>query len=669
MNDRRWSSRNRSADARLALLLATAAALVGCAERRQFTIVTTPRDAVIRINGQERGRGEVRATLGFSSPQQTYRITAVRTGFEDANVPVSLGTPQGLLRVDMRPRVKPITINVEPTEAIISLDGAPLSPTRQNAFRYDLPFKLDERGQPATRTLRAERPGFASAETRISFNDNVAQYTLRLGPLKKDLLITTVPAGAHITLDRGDVGESPVTLRQQSFQYDPKTESFVTRRIIATKPGYPPAPLDIAWDDGKTEYFLQMPVYQKRVKIETDPPDVAVKLDGKLLPREADGARSIALEFPPLNEAGVLKEYTLEASLEHEGELWQPASSMLGWDEGQTQYVIKLEEILTRKVPARAIDYRVKDGKWTPAVVEATTAAMKDVTDGPLGVAKRVSDLPAGSNIQSFCLSPDGKLIAYALVEPDGNKPKSRLYMSRSDGVGGATGLTDGRQLDLTPAFNPSGDAIIFSSDRGGGPMQVWSIPVDGQSGATRLTAGTSDMLWPTLDASPKPRVFCQALVPNQDTPRIYSTQVGTIFETDLVTGGGYQPRLSPRNDSIAFVQFNAQTHKTDVLKTGDKGGVVQKMTDTPDVNERDPAWSPDGTKLAMTVEVPPVQGSPATSPQSDIYIVDSNGGNLRAVTMNEAIDDMPAWAPSGDAIYFRSNRGGKWDLWRISLK
>ena len=667
MIDRRRLPKARHA--MLCLTLAGAAALAGCAEQRQFTIVTAPRDAIIRINGDERGKGEVKTSLGFSSPGQSYRLTATRTGFEESIVPVTLATPQGMLKIDLRPKVKPITVNVEPAEATITLDGAPLVDGRVAAVRYDLPFKLDDRGQPASRTLRAERAGFASTEMRINFNDDRAQYTLKLGPMKKDLTISTSPAGARLTLDRADVGDSPATLRQQAFAYDARSESYIPRSLVATKAGYPPARLDIAWDDGKSEYVLPMPYFQKRVRIETEPAEVAVKLDGKLLPRDADGARSLPMEFPPLNDAGALKEYTVEASFDRDGELWQPATSTIGWDDGKATYTIKLDEILARKVPARAIEYRTKDGKWTPAIVEATTAALKDITDGPLGTAKRVSDLPAGSNIASFCISPDGKLIAYALVEPDGTKPKSRLYMSRSDGVGGSTGLTDGRQLDLTPAFNPSGDAIVFSSDRGGGPMQVWSIPVDGQSGATRLTAGTSDMLWPTLDASPKPRVFCQALVPNQDTPRIYSTQVGTIFETDLVNGGGFQPRLSPRNDALAFVQFNAQTHKTDVFKTGDKGGVVQKMTDTPDISERDPAWSPDGTKLAMTVEVPPVSGSGPTAAQSDIYIVDANGGNLRAVTMNEAIDDMPQWAPTGDAVYFRSNRGGKWDLWRIDAK
>jgi Tol biopolymer transport system component len=645
-------------------LLALAA---GCAQTRQYTIVTTPPDAVVRLEGDviERKRGEIKRTLAFAKPTDTYSLVAQRPGYEDLAIPVGLNTPQGLLRMEMKPKLRPIVVNIEPADANVFLDGKPISNGRVTSMRFELPFALTESMQPQTHVLRAERTGYSPVETRISFTDDAGAFTLKLGTLKKDLVFTTTPSGARISLDGVDVGDSPITVKAAPFVYDPRKEAFIPRTLVATRPGYPITRQEIGWDEGKSDYNLTLSLFTKRVRIETEPSDVIVKIDGQVLKSEADGARGITLEFPPVNEAGQLKAYTVQASLEREGERWQPATATLGWDEGQTLYSITLDEILIRSVTARAIEYRFKDGKWSPVVVEANTTAWKDVTDGPVGVAKRVTDLQAGSSIASFALSPDGKLVVYALVEPDDKgSPKTRLYMARTDGVGGSTGLTDGRQLDLTPAFDPGGDAILFSSDRGGGPMQIWSIPVDGQSGATRLTAGNSDHLWPTLDTSAKPRVFFQALVPGQETPRLYSSVVGTIFETDLVNTGGFQPRLSPRNDALAFVQFTGTARKTDIFKTSDKGGIVQKMTDTPDVSERDPAWSPDGKKIAMTAEVPFANGQ---GTQTEIYVVDDNGGNLRAVTMNDALDDMPAWSTDGRTLYFRSNRGGKWDLWKIT--
>lgn len=644
------------------------AALAGCAEQRTYTFVSTPKDAKILVDGVERGIGRVEATLPYSSPTQTHIVTASRFGFEDARSTLLVTTPQGIVPLDLRPRTKPISINVEPADAIITLDGKPISDGRVTAMRYDLPFGIDAAGREVGHTLRAERQGFLPIEVPLAFTEDRAQYTLRMPPVRKDLTINTQPAGATLTLDGTDIGTSPAVLRGQPWAYDSRREVFVPRVLVASKPGYPPTRFEIGWDDAKPEYTIPLSIYNKRVHVAVEPTDAIVKIDGREADKDADGAFVASLSFPPVNDGGTLKDYPIEATLTRDGEIWKPAVGRIGWDDGQTNYTIQLEEILIRSVAARAIEYRSNNGKWSPVLVEGNTAAWKDTTDGPLGTATRVTDLPAGSSITSFSISPDGKRLVYALVEADNREqPKTKLYMCLVDGLGGATTLTDGRNLDLTPAFNPAGDSILFASDRGGGPMQIWSIPVDGMTGATRITAGNSDHLWPMIDTSPKARVFYQSLVPGQSVPRLYSTQLGTVFETDLTRDGGFQPRLSPRNDVLAFVQFNPQTQKTDVVRAGDKGGLVQKVTDTPDVSERDPAWSPDGTKLAITAEVP-FPDEPTRS-QSEIYVVDPNGGNLRAITMNDALDDLPTWAPSGDAVYFRSNRGGKWDIWKIAVK
>jgi Tol biopolymer transport system component len=647
-----------------ALLLALAS---GCATQRQYVLSTTPHDAAIRVNGDERARGFLKFSLAYSSPQQTYSVVLARDGFEDLVLPLNINSPEGTMNVALKPKTRTITINVEPADANLFMDGKPISEGQVTSLRHEFPFQLDESLRPVNHTLRAERKGYAPVEAPLGFGDPRTQMTLTLGKLQKDLSINTTPSGAQITLDGVDAGTSPVAMKAIPFNYDPASESFVPRTIVATRPGYPATAVDIAWDNGKSEYNIAIKKYQKTVRIESVPADAKVMLDGKELKPDAAGVRTAALDFTPLDDAGTLPQYTVESTVTHENEIWKPLTTKIGWDEGQPQYTLTLEEILTRKVSARAVEYRASDGKWSPVVVEATTTAWKDLTDGPLGNAERVTDLPQGTNLAQFSISPDGKLIVYALVEPDSQgKPKTRLYLRRTDGIGGATSLTDGRSIDLTPTFSPDGNAILFSSDRGGGKLQVWSIPIDGQSGATRLTAGDADHLFGSLDSSPKPRVFYQALVPGQDVPKLYSNIVGTVFETDLVQTGGFQPRLNPRNDALAFVQFNNTTRKTDIVRTSDKGGVTQKLTDSPDVSERDPAWSPDGTRLALTAEVPFSSGEGI---QTDIYITEANGHGLHGATMNDSLDDLPAWTPTGDAIYFRSNRGGKWDIWKIAVK
>jgi gamma-glutamyltranspeptidase len=68
----------------------------------------------------------------------------------------------------------------------------------------------------------------------------------------------------------------------------------------------------------------------------------------------------------------------------------------------------------------------------------------------------------------------------------------------------------------------------------------------------------------------------------------------------------------------------------------------------------RNPAFSRDG-RLAVSVA-------------GDIWIV-SKSGAWQRVTSGPAWDREPAWTPDGAAIVFSSDRSGKFDLWRVTMR
>ena len=51
-----------------------------------------------------------------------------------------------------------------------------------------------------------------------------------------------------------------------------------------------------------------------------------------------------------------------------------------------------------------------------------------------------------------------------------------------------------------------------------------------------------------------------------------------------------------------------------------------------------------------------------------DIYIMDADGGNLTQLTTNSSRDDKPVFAPDGQTVFFRSNRGLVWDIWTMQI-
>jgi TolB protein len=61
-----------------------------------------------------------------------------------------------------------------------------------------------------------------------------------------------------------------------------------------------------------------------------------------------------------------------------------------------------------------------------------------------------------------------------------------------------------------------------------------------------------------------------------------------------------------------------------------------------------DPAWSPDGRKIAF-------MSNRAGNPE--IYVMNSDGTGVLRLTNNPAEDGQPAWSPDGRLIAFSSDR------------
>ncbi len=92
---------------------------------------------------------------------------------------------------------------------------------------------------------------------------------------------------------------------------------------------------------------------------------------------------------------------------------------------------------------------------------------------------------------------------------------------------------------------------------------------------------------------------------------------------------------------------------------SGPEGGTMDLISDN--TSDTAPAPSPDGTKIAfMSV------GRDGAS-NWEIFVMDSNGGNVTRLTDNGANDGLPAWSPDGSTIAFASDRDGAWGIWAMN--
>jgi Tol biopolymer transport system component len=98
-----------------------------------------------------------------------------------------------------------------------------------------------------------------------------------------------------------------------------------------------------------------------------------------------------------------------------------------------------------------------------------------------------------------------------------------------------------------------------------------------------------------------------------------------------------------------------------DIFTVSSTGTNLNQRTNDP-ANDTEPAYSPDGSKIAFQ-----------SRPQGgtwDIWTVNSTGTpNLKRITNNQANDRDPNWSPDGNKIVFTSDRssGGNEHIWTVS--
>jgi serine/threonine protein kinase/Tol biopolymer transport system component len=191
------------------------------------------------------------------------------------------------------------------------------------------------------------------------------------------------------------------------------------------------------------------------------------------------------------------------------------------------------------------------------------------------------------------------------------------------------------------------------------GPTQPPVIPPVDASATPTETASVTET--PAVTDTPVPPTITSTVAPTSTLPPV----IGSTSDPNSTPNAGPTP-LGGGYGQIAFASARNGTPQIYLINTDGTG--LQLITSM-DNGACEPSWSPDGSRLVF-ISPCRTRGEffDNTYNDSSLYMINADGTGLTTLTIIPGSDNDPAWSPDGTRIAFTSVRDGRKEIYTLAV-